>query len=258
MILPILWNKSALTNSLSLSNVEFHVLRGPRPQDAGLNLFIISIAVLENVSPDAELQKKPIFALIVGLDGDRTRATCIWHSVLTTQPSTTTFGEFWLDPLRFYVFPPCHFLKSCPVLCVHELVQDLQWLVKKQLLEWSLITVWEAKHYSRTLQVLLYFWTIVFLSKCRMAKCISLQMSFRAIVLWANLLWANVLWANVLWANVHRDKCIYGQMLPGQILPWINVVWANVYEQMSMSKCLWANVYEQMSNKAVRYCSKHY
>jgi hypothetical protein len=41
------------------------------------NLFIISIAVLENVPPDVGLQKRAIFStLIVGLAGDRSRATC--------------------------------------------------------------------------------------------------------------------------------------------------------------------------------------
>jgi hypothetical protein len=61
----------------------------PRSQDAGtplllllqiVNLYIISIAMLENVPPDAGLHKRATFStLIVGPagTGDRTRATCV-------------------------------------------------------------------------------------------------------------------------------------------------------------------------------------
>jgi hypothetical protein len=50
---------------------------------ANFKLYIISIAVLENVSPDAGLQKRANFsALIVGLaeTGDQTRAICLARS----------------------------------------------------------------------------------------------------------------------------------------------------------------------------------
>jgi hypothetical protein len=68
----------------------FTFLRGTRASRCGntfvfatanLKLFIISIAVLENVAPDAGLQKRAnLFTLIVGLSGDRTRATCVARS----------------------------------------------------------------------------------------------------------------------------------------------------------------------------------
>jgi hypothetical protein len=50
---------------------------------ANSNLFIISIAVLENVPLDAGIQKRAnFFTLIVGLAGtwDQTRATCVASS----------------------------------------------------------------------------------------------------------------------------------------------------------------------------------
>jgi hypothetical protein len=50
---------------------------------ANLNLFIISIAVIENVPLDAELHKRATFStLIVGLagTGDETQATCVARS----------------------------------------------------------------------------------------------------------------------------------------------------------------------------------
>jgi hypothetical protein len=62
-----------------------------------LTHFIISIAVLENVPPDAGLQKRATFSTLnVGLAGigNRTRAT--WQAAaLTAKPSTTPF-----DPLH--------------------------------------------------------------------------------------------------------------------------------------------------------------
>jgi hypothetical protein len=66
----------------------------PRPQDVGhlrlryckfhfVTHFIISIAVLENVPPDAGLQKRATFSTLnIGLagTGNRTRATCVASS----------------------------------------------------------------------------------------------------------------------------------------------------------------------------------
>jgi hypothetical protein len=64
-------------------------LRGPRPQDVihlclryckKITHFIISIAVLDNVPPDAGLQKRATFSTQnVGLavTGNQTRATCV-------------------------------------------------------------------------------------------------------------------------------------------------------------------------------------
>jgi hypothetical protein len=68
--LPIFFNAFFLSNNevvvhlSDLWHAVLHVLRGPRPQEifasanANFNLFIISIAVLENVPPYAGLQKK--------------------------------------------------------------------------------------------------------------------------------------------------------------------------------------------------------
>jgi hypothetical protein len=68
----------------------------PRPQDVGhlclryckflIPHFVISIAVLANVPPDAGLQKRaPFSTLIVGLAGTgyQTRATCVASSGIT-------------------------------------------------------------------------------------------------------------------------------------------------------------------------------
>jgi hypothetical protein len=62
----------------------------PRPQDVGhlrlcyfLTHFIISIALLENVPPDAGLQTRATFSTLnIGLPGtgNRTRATCVASS----------------------------------------------------------------------------------------------------------------------------------------------------------------------------------
>jgi hypothetical protein len=115
----ILWNNSVVTNLRRLFYAVFHVLRGLRPQDAGtpsflsvltlesdsgpaptvqpppkslqttrycnfLTHFIISIALLENVPPDAGLQKRATLSTLnVGLagTGNRTRSTCVASSV---------------------------------------------------------------------------------------------------------------------------------------------------------------------------------
>jgi hypothetical protein len=64
-------NTEPLTSLSCPLNVVFHVIRGPVPQDAGtpllsllqmFNLFIDSIAVLENVSPSQGYRKETPFA----------------------------------------------------------------------------------------------------------------------------------------------------------------------------------------------------
>jgi hypothetical protein len=69
-----LFNTEPLTSLSWYLNAVFHVLGRPMPQDAGthslsllqiFNLFIIFIAVLENVPPDAGLQKRAIFFTLI-------------------------------------------------------------------------------------------------------------------------------------------------------------------------------------------------
>jgi hypothetical protein len=88
VIALILWNNSALTNLRSLLHAEFHVLRGPRPQDAGTHsllllhfvLYILlynAIAVLVTCPRMQDYRNNLFSARITGLAGDRTRASCV-------------------------------------------------------------------------------------------------------------------------------------------------------------------------------------
>jgi hypothetical protein len=111
-----LWNNSGLTN-LRLSHAVFHVLYGPRPQDAGTPMLLavltsksdparVSAPTVQpppkshrpwllqslyptiqcnyiacNVPPDAGLQKKTNFSTpIIGLSKPQIRATCVGRS----------------------------------------------------------------------------------------------------------------------------------------------------------------------------------
>jgi hypothetical protein len=109
----------------------------PRPQDVGhlrlrycnfLTHFIISIAVLENVPPDAGLQKRATFSTLnVGLagTGNRTRATCmasssaIHYASLNNAYLYTICGDCITQLLTYSEDPPSLFL--LPRCCIFTL-----------------------------------------------------------------------------------------------------------------------------------------
>jgi hypothetical protein len=97
-----------------------------------LTYFIISIAVLENVPPDAGLQKRATFStLYVGLagTGNWTRATCVASS--GTNRSAIYYASHLNDSMNMKIRPTLSFQRSSrsqgkPRSFEHSFLQQLQ------------------------------------------------------------------------------------------------------------------------------------